>query len=143
MPTNRMLRVNELIHREVSNLIERELGGLVDGLVTVTRVETSSDLRHARVHVSVYGEESAKSEAMRMLARLRKRFQGEIGRRIELKYTPVLTFKLDESLEAADRVLSLMNDLDLDGEPDEAPMDAMLEDGLPDDASLDGLEEGV
>jgi len=142
MSTNRMLRVNELIHREVSNLIERDVRDLVDGMVTVTRVETSSDLRHSRVHVSVFGEEDAKGEALRVLLRLRKRFQKEIARVIELKYTPVLSFELDESLAAGDRVLSIINDLDLDGEPDSAPLDAMLEDGLPDDVSLDGLEEG-
>lgn len=143
MPTNRMLRVNELLHREISNLIERDVRGLVDGMVTVTRVETSSDLRYSQVHVSVFGEEEAKGEALRVLARLRKRFQSEIGRVTELKYTPVLSFKLDETLAAADRVLSIINDLDLDGQPDSAPLDAMLEDGLPSDASLDGLEEGA
>jgi len=143
MSTNRMFRVNELMHREISNLIERDLVGLVDGMVTVTRVETSSDLRHSRVYVSVFGDETAKREAFRALVRLRKRFQGEIARVIELKYTPVLSFKLDESLAVGDRILSIINDLDLDGEPDGAPLDIMLEDGLPDDASLDGLEEGV
>lgn len=109
----RMLRVNELLKRELSSIIEREFGrDLANGLVTVTAVETAPDLRHAQVHISVYGRDLAHKG--RVLDKLRVRhghIQHELMRHVTLKYTPVLHFRLDETLDKADKVIQLLDKL--------------------------------
>lgn len=116
MKVDRMLRVNELLQRELGRLVERDVAPRMEALVTLTRVSTSPDLRQARVYVSVLGGDEQRHEALRLLLECRKAMQSELGRCVRLKYTPVLTFHLDRTLEEADRVLSIINELDLDDE---------------------------
>lgn len=116
MKVDRILRVNELLRRELGRLVERDVAPRMEALVTVTRVSTSPDLRQARVYVSVLGGEEQRHEALRLLLGCRREMQSELGRRVRLKYTPVLTFQLDRSLEEADRILSIIDDLGLDEE---------------------------
>ena len=117
MPTSeRMLRVNELLRRELAVLCEREISPGFDGLVTITGVETSPDLRQATVFVSILGDEQHHQLALQLLTRKRKLLQREVARHVTLKYTPVLRFKIDRTAETADRVLAILDDLHL---PDE------------------------
>jgi ribosome-binding factor A len=113
MKATRTTRINELLKREVASLLYREMAG--EGLdlarVTVTRAVISRDLRHARVSVSVRGTEEEARRAFRLLERHRPAIQHGIARDIALKYTPVLTFERDESIEEGDRVLHLIETL--------------------------------
>jgi len=132
MAHDRMTRVNELILRELGGLFERDIAPYVESLVTVTRVRTTPDLRQARVYVSVMGREEERPEVDRLLRWRRVEFQAHINRRLRLKYTPVLDFVFDESMAEADRILSLLDELerDLGGEP--APsVDSADEDEAP------------
>ena len=113
MKPNRMRRINELIKREVSDLCERDITTDRGTLLTITGVETSPDLRHADVFVSVFGELKQTNEVMAQLAKQRVHFQQELAHRVKLKYTPVLHFKLDTTLQRADRVLHILQELDL------------------------------
>ena len=119
MKIERMRRVDELIRRELSMLCEREVTPfLSSGLLTITKVKTSPDLRHAQVYFSVMGSETAHDEALKLMLRKRKQLQHDIAHNVKLKYTPVLKFHVDQSPEQADHVLSVLTELGLDDVPD-------------------------
>ena len=114
MPNDRLLRVNELLLRELGNVFTRFVSPAVPVLVTVTGVKTAIDLRDATVFVSVYGKAMPKQEVMSLLERRRALLQAELAKKVVLKYTPRLHFKLDETAEKADRVMHILNELDLE-----------------------------
>lgn len=117
---SRLVRVNELIKREIGLSIEREIAGEIEGLVTVTRVETAPDLRTARVMISFLGGDPQRERLQELLERHRPDLQDAISRNTNLKYTPVLSFRMDRSAERADHVFHLLNELGLnDAETDE------------------------
>jgi ribosome-binding factor A len=120
MPSERMRRVNELIRRELGVLCERDISPNLPYLVTITQVQTAPDLRQAVVYVSVMGDETQHREALRLLLKRRALLQHELNERIQLKFTPVLTFKLDQATAQADRVLSILEEL-VPHEPTSAP----------------------
>ncbi len=112
MPADRMRRVNEAL-REV--LSARIAGGLKDprvGFVTVTAVDTSPDLRHARVYVSVLGDEDERAETMEGLESSRGFLQAGIARELRIKHTPALEFEQDEALERGMRISQLLDEVD-------------------------------
>jgi ribosome-binding factor A len=86
------------------------------GLITVTNIKCGKDLRDATVMVSVFGEESVKNQALRILKRDARFFQQAINNQVKMKFTPRLTFKLDSSLERGDEVLALLDKLPPVGE---------------------------
>jgi ribosome-binding factor A len=87
--------------------------------ITVTHVLTSSDLRSARVFVSILGHEEERAQLLRELVAHRIELQNHIIRTVRLKYTPKLTFQLDTSLEEGDRVLELLKKLNKSTPPEE------------------------
>src|SRR5438045_5514950 len=108
-----MRRVNEAL-REV--LSARIAGGLKDpriGFVTVTGVETSPDLRHARVYVSVLGSEEQKADALAGLQSAAGFLQAKVGQELRMKHTPTLEFHYDDSVDRGMRITEL---LDTEGE---------------------------
>jgi ribosome-binding factor A len=109
---DRMRRVNEAL-REV--LSARIAGGLKDpriGFVTVTAVDTSPDLSHARVYVSVLGSDEERDDTLIGLESSRGFLQGIVGRELRLKRTPTLQFELDEALERGMRISRLLDEAD-------------------------------
>ncbi len=115
---DRIGRVNEILKREIADLIEQS--GLNDGgvLISVTKVDTTVTLKDAIVFISVLGGgEEAKEKALRELARHRAELQRRIARDIVLKYTPVLHFHLDRNLEDGDKVLALIRELEKKDDP--------------------------
>jgi ribosome-binding factor A len=109
---HRLERVNEVLKRELSEIISREINFAPQVLVTIPAVAVSPDLRQCHVFVSVIGEESQKARVMEQLEEHRTTMQREISRRVVLKYTPHLYFKLDDSIERGSRVLKIIQDLD-------------------------------
>ena len=110
MAADRMRRVNGAV-REV--LSARLLEGLKDpriGFVTVTSVETSPDLRHARVYVSVLGDESQRAETLAGLRSSHGVLQAAIARELRMKRTPTLQFVYDESIERGMRITKLLGE---------------------------------
>jgi ribosome-binding factor A len=114
-----MERVGDLIKREIGDIIERGLKDPRIGFVTITAVKISADLRHARVFFSVYGDDRAQEESRQGLESARFYIQGEIGRRLRLKYTPELSFLQDQSIAQGLHITKLIKRLqeDTDGEP--------------------------
>jgi ribosome-binding factor A len=109
---HRLERINEVIKRELSELVVREISFSPKVLVTIHAVEITADLRQAHVFVSVIGDAAEKSEVLALLEQHRIELQQELGKRVVLKYTPHLYFKLDTSIERGIRVLDIIQDLD-------------------------------
>ncbi len=118
MSTDRLTRVNALLKQEIATALFRVMGqeGVDLAAVTVTRVFTSSDLHSARVLVSIRDHRDERGRMLRALARRRGEIQDIIRRNVVLKYTPRLTFELDESIEQGDHILQVLSDMERRGE---------------------------
>jgi ribosome-binding factor A len=105
----RMRRVNEAIREVVSTHIAEDLADPRIGFVTVTAVDTTSDLRHARVYVTVLGGDDARENALRGLDASRGYLQAHIGTELTMKRTPTLEFRYDESTDRGMRISRLID----------------------------------
>jgi ribosome-binding factor A len=83
------------------------------GMVSVTDVEVSGDLQHAKIYVSIYGTEEARAETMEGLDAATRYVRSELGHRMRLRRTPEVAFHEDRSIERGSRVLTLINQLSL------------------------------
>jgi ribosome-binding factor A len=110
MPTARMRRVNEAILEILGDAIATELKDPRIGFVTVTAVETSPDLRTARVYVSVLGSEQEREQSLAGLQSAHGFLQGKIASAMRMKRTPTLTFRYDESVDRGDRISRLLDE---------------------------------
>ncbi len=110
---HRLLRVNELIKRELSSLIAREIT-FENALVTINQVDVTPDLKSAHVYVSVFGAEG-RAAAMTKLEANRAMLQADLSRHIILKYTPHLVFHLDDSIERGARVIEILQEIETPG----------------------------
>lgn len=113
---HRLERVNELLKRELGDLLTREVS-FEAALVTVQQVDVTPDLKHAHVFISVMGSEAQAKAAMAKLHSSRASLQHLLSKRVVLKYTPHLHFKLDDSIERGTRIISILEEIDLP--PDE------------------------
>ncbi|MCL6558346.1 MAG: 30S ribosome-binding factor RbfA [Firmicutes bacterium] len=104
-------RLAEAIKKEISDLLRDELKDPRIGFVTITSVEVSSDLRYAKVFISVLGGPENQRSSIETLQKAQGFIRGELGRRIRLRYTPEITFKLDESISRGTRVIELLNEV--------------------------------
>jgi ribosome-binding factor A len=114
--------VAELLHQEISQLIQRRARDPRLGFATITGVEMSPDLRMAHVYVSILGDEEEAEESLASLRRAAGFFRRELGASLELRYVPELQFRPDESLERALRIDQILDSLQDD--PPEANGDA-------------------
>ena len=111
MATNRLNRINEDIQRELSVLIPRVKDPRVQqGMVTVTGVETTPDLRYAKVYISILGEVNER-ELRRGLRSVGPWLRRELGGSLTLRYTPELIFERDRSIEQGARLSKLIDDV--------------------------------
>jgi ribosome-binding factor A len=109
MPTERMRRVNQVLREVIGSAIATELEDPRIGFVTVTSVETSPDLRSARVHVSVLGGEAEREATLAGLSSSHGVLQATIAREMRIKRTPMLSFHYDETPERGVRVSRLLD----------------------------------
>ena len=108
MSTGRMRRVNEAIRQVLSDALAGDLKDPRVGFVTVTDVNTSPDLRHARVHVSVLGTPEEREATLDGLRSAHGYLQGRVGDELHLKHTPELRFLYDDTAERAARLEQLI-----------------------------------
>lgn len=116
--TRRVERLQEFLKAELSQIIQQELNDPRIGFVSITDVEASEDLRHARVFVSVLGGDEAKEQTMAGLYSAQGYIRGEVARRMRTRYTPEIAFRLDQSIERGTRVVSLIRDVTKDTHDD-------------------------
>ncbi|NEQ50008.1 MAG: 30S ribosome-binding factor RbfA [Leptolyngbya sp. SIO3F4] len=124
--SRRVARVSASIKREISQMLVSDIKDdrVGAGMVSVTAVDVSGDLQHAKVFVSIYGTEDVKAETMAGLAAATPYVKGALGRRLRLRRTPEIIFKEDVSFEQGAQVLNLLNQL-------EHERNSVDEDGIP------------
>jgi ribosome-binding factor A len=148
MPSHRSLRIAEAVREVVASAILFEVADPRVRAVTVLGVEVSGDLRNATVHVSVMGSEAEQRTAMTGLARAAGFLQARVAARLQTRFTPALTFKLDDSVKRSIAISRLIDDALAadrrgpddeddpgDGPDDDGPDD---DDGAPDDEGEPG-----
>ena len=120
MASNRIGRINEEIQKELASLIRNLKDPRVqDTMISITHVETTPDLRYAKVYVSFLQEERA-SDALKGLKSAGGYLRRELGRALQLRYTPELTWALDDSITYGAKMLSLINSLNVKHDDEEA-----------------------
>jgi ribosome-binding factor A len=107
---DRMRRVNEAVREVVSARLAEGLRDPRIGFVTVTSVDTSTDLRQARVYVSVLGSEEERAETLRGLESAHGLLQQTVATELRMKHTPTLQFVFDESIDRGMRITELLDD---------------------------------
>jgi len=110
MGVGRMRRVDEAVRAVLSDAIAKDLQDPRVGFVTVTAVKTSPDLRHARVYVSVLGDEQVRAETLEGLRSAHGFLQGRVASELSLKHTPTVTFEYDESIDRGMRITRLIDE---------------------------------
>ena len=111
-------RINGLLRQEISVLLSREIKDpRLSGVISITQVETTSDLRNAHVYVSVMGDEDTKSAALDGIKSAATFLRRSLRDRLKLRYVPFLKFSLDESIEDADTLLRMMDSFQDDAQP--------------------------
>lgn len=108
MSTGRMRRVDEAIRQVIGEAVAGELKDPRVGFVTVTDVRTSADLSHARVYVSVLGDEPRREATLQGLRSAHGYLQGRVASELRLKRTPTLTFAYDDTADRAERIDALL-----------------------------------
>ncbi len=108
--SRRIDRINELLRVEISQLLVRQTKDpRLRGVISITRVNTSADLRSAQVFVSVLGDSAAKKSALEGIQSAATFLRRELRHRLTLRNTPFLRFTLDDSLEEADHLSQIMD----------------------------------
>lgn len=113
MPSNRIGRINEEIQRELSEQIRRLKDPRVSqvGMVSITRVDTTGDLRYARVYVSVL-DKTQEKDVLKGLKSAAGFLRRELGRTLQLRYTPELSFLADDSIAHGAHILEVLRQVE-------------------------------
>ena len=118
MASNRINRINEEIQKSLADALRTVKDPRVSGtMISITHVETTPDLRYAKVYVSFLQEDRA-SDALKGLKSAGGYLRRELGRALQLRYTPELTWALDDSITYGAKMLKLINSLEVGGNGD-------------------------
>ena len=110
--TQRTDRIDELLRQEIGSIVTREVADPRIGFATITKVETTPDLRHAKVWVSVIGQPAERNATIAALGRAMPFVRHELGKTLRLKRIPDLHVELDDTAERGTRVLHLLDELE-------------------------------
>ena len=109
--TNRMDKVNEEFKRELGKIIDQDLKNPnITGLISVTKVKTSPDLKNAKIYISILGSKSKKN-TLEGLKKASGFIRTELAQRVNLRYIPELIFELDETMEYGAKIDSILKEL--------------------------------
>lgn len=111
MRYKRSERVQELLLEEISKLIQNGLKDPRIGFVTLTRIDLSDNLKHAKVYVSVMGSEEQKADSLDGLISARGFIRQYLGKNLCMKYIPELDFKMDKAAEHVEKITKILHDL--------------------------------
>ena len=111
MSHKRVLRAGEAIRRELGFILDRKLCDPRIGMVTVTRVDLSEDLRYAKIFVSFLSDDEERDESLRLLRKARRFVRGELAHALRFRVAPELTFLIDESSENYIRISEVLQDI--------------------------------
>ena len=127
MANNRMGRINEEIQRELASLIPSVKDPRVTGMISVTAVETTPDLKYAKIFISVL-DKSDCDQVLKGLKSASGFLRRELGRRLNLRYTPELSFIRDDSIDKGAHILDMLRDPQVVRPANPANADIILED---------------
>lgn len=126
--TRRTDRINGLLRQEISQLLSSELNDpRLSGVVSITKVETSSDLTYARVFVSVLGDNSHQETVLSGINSAAGYIRRQLRSRLSMRFVPELNFILDHSIEEAEQVFRLMDRLTYDQDSNPGPRDGLAD----------------
>jgi ribosome-binding factor A len=111
MTSHRTDRVGALLQSALSDLLIRGVKDPRVGMVTITGVKVSPDLKHASVYVATHGDAEAQARTLAGLASARRYLQSHAGRHLGLRFTPELRFEIDPSIDSAERLERLLRDV--------------------------------
>lgn len=111
MPSYRLERINDDIKKELAAMIPTLKDPRVHGMISITRVDTTADLRYCKIYVSALEKDHMK-DIIKGLKSASGYLRRELGRRVQLRYTPELTFLADDSIDRGARLIQLMEELD-------------------------------
>ena len=114
--STRTERIRELLKTEISEIIRREMKDPRLGFITITDAEVTKDLRHAKVYVSVLGDEKQKEETLLILQRASGFIRTEFGRRTAMRMLPDISFKMDVATAHGSRIFELLQQVKRDDE---------------------------
>lgn len=114
MSERRRKQVADLLRDHISEIIQREMRDPRLRFVSITRVEVSPDVRMARVFASVYGSEDEQRDALVALTRAAGFIRKHLGERVDLRFVPELSFRLDTSMQHAETIARLLNQIERD-----------------------------
>ncbi len=123
MVKHRASRLAESIKEEVSKMIREDVKDPRLGFVTVTDVEVAEDLRHAKVFVSILGEEEDVKNSMDVLKRASGFVRTELGKAIRLRHVPEISFRYDKSIEHGAHISKLLREVGVEGDSSDAEKD--------------------
>jgi len=130
--TQRTDRIDELFRQEIGEIFRRDVDDPRIGFATITDIETTPDLRHARMSVSVIGQPEERKATLAAMGRAMPFVRHELGKRLRLKRIPEFHLELDDTVERGTRVLQLLNELEAGHVPDDvAPAGESLPTPLP------------
>ncbi len=110
--SDRTVRIDQRIQHELMDVLQREMRDPRIGFATVTRVETSKDLGHSRVWVSVLGTDEEREATMHGLRDATPWLRRRLAERLQLRHVPRLTLRHDDSMAAGDRVLRILSEIE-------------------------------
>ncbi len=111
MASLRACKVAEQIKKEISSIINHQVKDPRVGFVTITKVEVSNDLRHAKVYISSLEDEAERAQSIKGLEQAKGFIRKEIAKRINLRYTPELIIRFDDSIEHGVKISKLLSQL--------------------------------
>jgi ribosome-binding factor A len=129
--TARTTRIDELLRQEMGSILSRDVEDPRIGFATIISIETTPDLRHAKVLVSVIGQPDDRKTTLNAMGRAMPFVRHELGKRLRLKRIPEFHLELDDTLERGTRVLHLLDELGAGRAPDEQPRGETLPTPLP------------
>ncbi|MBE9506006.1 MAG: 30S ribosome-binding factor RbfA [Chloroflexi bacterium] len=110
--SRRTERLNRAIQQEISRLLEKDINDpRLSGLISITGVSTSEDLRHVRVYVSVLGDEATRTQALNGFAAASGFIKKEVATNLRMRHAPDFAFEYDDSIERGSAVLQILEDL--------------------------------
>jgi ribosome-binding factor A len=104
-------RVGEAVREVIADMLVREIKDPRIGMITLTTVELTDDLKHAKVYFSCVGDQGVRERSLHGLRSAAGFIRAQVGRRLKLRYAPELVFQFDPSLETADRVATLLKNI--------------------------------
>jgi len=114
MAKDRMRSVDATVKKELSTLFVKDVfPAFTNCLITLAEVKTTSDLRQCNVYVSIMGSIGEKQKVMKFLEARTDEFFAHLGRRLRMKYTPIIRWCFDDTAEKADRLMNILGDLDI------------------------------